>query len=91
MRVEESGEAVSGSLSSQVQIGLLFRLKRKKFFGVALEIVLFLRSFSRKRVRGGGGGGGRSNFVQSQGRCFFVFFVAGIKSPIFSSFVFAFR
>lgn len=90
MRVEESGEAVSGSLSSQVQIGLLFRLKRKKFFGVALEIVLFLRSFSRKRVRGGGGGG-RSNFVQSQGRCFFVFFVAGIKSPIFSSFVFAFR
>lgn len=95
MRVEESGEAVSDGLSSQVRIILLFRLKCKKFYGFALEIVLHLRSFSRKRVRGGGGGGGgRSNLVQPRGRCFLVFSVTGTKwrnrlpSPLLS---FAFR
>ena len=91
MRVEESGEAVSDGLSSQVRIILLFRLKRKKFYGFALEIVLYLRSFSRKRVRGGGG---RRNLVQPQGRCFLVFSVTVTKwrnrlpSPLLS---FAFR
>jgi hypothetical protein len=89
VRVEESGEAVSDGLSSQVRIRLLFRLKRKKFYGVALEIVLYWRSFLRKRVRGG-----RSNSVQPQGRCFLVVSVTATKwrhrlpSPLLS---FAFR